>query len=170
MANPIKDSEPVSVLTSIKARLEYVYQDVTRLQEISSPGLILHPADRDLFSPPRVPLVGIAAAQAHEEGLVAATCGTMAMEVESITVGGGGVFACVMGMLRAEVQDEDEDQVQGSRGDGKDKKCAGGSRRNRRRRIEMAFCGLWRFDDAGRAVEHWENAADPAALSWLLRE
>ncbi|AEO54745.1 hypothetical protein MYCTH_2123653 [Thermothelomyces thermophilus ATCC 42464] len=35
--------------------------------------------------------------------------------------------------------------------------------------IEMPFCGVWMFDEMGRAVEHWENVADPEALSRWLR-
>jgi predicted SnoaL-like aldol condensation-catalyzing enzyme len=35
----------------------------------------------------------------------------------------------------------------------------------------MPFCGVWRFDESGRAVEHWENAAYPEALGkWLRSE
>jgi hypothetical protein len=174
MATAMEDSKPSPVFTSLKARLEYIYQDPTRLHEISSPDVVLHPADRDVFSPPRAPLVGVAAAQAHEEGLMAAG-GALTFDVESITVGPGGVFACVMGMLRAEMQDEadDEDeqssskdggankkkgseilseQGQEKRSDEKEKRGAGG---RSGRRMEMPFCGLWKFDDTGRVVEHW---------------
>ncbi|KAK3310850.1 uncharacterized protein B0T15DRAFT_519629 [Chaetomium strumarium] len=186
MATAMGDNKPTTttrVFTSLQARLEYVYQDPTRLHEISSPDVVLHPADRDVFSPPRAPLVGIAAAQAHEEGLMAAGA-TLTFDVESITVGGGGVFGCVMGMLRAEMQEdegegecEDDDhdgQISSKNGGagkkkgsempseqgqekgsgGKEKKGAG-SGGSKRRRMEMPFCGLWKFDDRGRVVEHW---------------
>ncbi|KAG7291779.1 hypothetical protein NEMBOFW57_001799 [Staphylotrichum longicolle] len=88
-------------LTTSLARLQYFYQDVTRLSAIASPSLVLHPADRDLSSPPRPPLVGIAAAQRHEQEFVAAAAAaagagvTMVMDVESITVGRDGTFAAV---------------------------------------------------------------------------
>ncbi|KAK4157003.1 hypothetical protein C8A00DRAFT_12105 [Chaetomidium leptoderma] len=170
---------------SPQARLTYLYQDLTRLSQIASPHIILHPADRNLSSssptprsPP--PLTGIAAAQQHEEQLLAATGGTLVMDVESITVGADGVFGCVLGVLRAGCSQAPIEGgnnnggrgLLGEEGRGEGYGSSGGGSQEgiiRGRRIEMAFCGLWRFDGAGRAVEHWENAADPEALERWLR-
>lgn len=122
------------------ALLRYLYEDVTRISEVSSPDIILHPADRDVSNPPRQPLVGLSAVQAHEDALLAATHGTLVMDVESITA--NEHFGAVMGKLRAKKEGRSE--------------------------VAVPFCGLWRFKD-GRAVEHWENAVDAAKLGeWLM--
>ena len=67
------------------------------------------------------------------------------MKVESIAAD-NEVFGCVLGVLTA-----------GADGDGDDEK------------LEVPFCGVWRFDPvSGRAVEHWENAADPGrVVGWI---
>lgn len=88
-------------------------------------------------------MTSLSAAQAHEAALMAATGGTLVMDVESITA--NAHFGCAMGTLRA----------------------GGGS--SGRTEIAMAFCGVWRFDEEGRAVEHWENAEDPGRLVRWLR-
>ncbi|KAK4102254.1 hypothetical protein N658DRAFT_469834 [Parathielavia hyrcaniae] len=164
--------------TTPQARLAYLYEDVTRLSQIAAPDIILHPADRDVHLQlphhpheqhphPRPPLVGLAAAQQHEDELVARTGGTLRMDVESITVAADGGFGCVMGVLRVGgccfLPFRNSGMEDGS-GSGK-------ASFGPRRRIEMPFCGVWRFDSMGRAVEHWENAADPETLvRWLRGE
>jgi hypothetical protein len=80
------EPDPSILPTTPQTRLAYLYKDITRLSQIASPHIILHPADRNLTTPPRPPLVGIAACQAHEEAFLAATGGTLAMEAESINV------------------------------------------------------------------------------------
>jgi hypothetical protein len=121
--------------------LRYVYADVCRISEVASDDILLHPADRDLVTPPKPPLRGVQAAQAHEEALVAATGGTLVMDVESITA--NHEFGCVMGVLRATKQGRPD--------------------------LAIPFCGVWRFKD-GLAVEHWENAANPGLLGAWLKE
>ncbi|KAH8744321.1 hypothetical protein F5883DRAFT_590334 [Diaporthe sp. PMI_573] len=138
MTNP--SSADSAKTTEHIAMLRYLYADVRRISEISSADIILHPADRDLSTPPKPPLRGVAAVQAHEEALVDATGGTLVMEVDKITASDD--FGTVLGTLRAS---------QPGRGE-----------------IAVAFCGVWRFKD-GLAVEHWENAANPARLvEWLV--
>ncbi|KAK4041735.1 hypothetical protein C8A01DRAFT_34226 [Parachaetomium inaequale] len=179
MPAPKDDSEKPPVFPTPRARLEYLYHDVTRLSQIAAPTLILHRADRNLTSPPRPPVVGIKAAQQYEEDFVAATGGTLVMDVESMTVDCDGVFGCVMGVLRAGGGSSSSSSSSslvggqgvsvGGKGQGKEDSQEGNSKG--RGEIEMRFCGVWRFDEEGRAVEHWENAADPAALArWLGRE
>ncbi|KAK4116938.1 hypothetical protein N656DRAFT_840689 [Canariomyces notabilis] len=156
-------------LKSPTDRLRYLYADVRRISEIAAPELVLHPADRDLTSPPRAPLRGVAACQVHEEALVAATGETLVMDVESITVGADGVFGCVLGVLRAGETKGEHGQMDGD-GDGEENKV-GSVKKRSRGVLAVPFCGLWRFDQEGRAVEHWENAADPAAVAkWLTGE
>ncbi|KAM7189456.1 nuclear transport factor 2 family protein [Rhypophila sp. PSN 637] len=119
--------------------LKYLYQDLSRISEVSSSDILLHPADRDLCTPPREPLRGIDAAQAHEDALIAATGGALVMDVQSID--GNEHFGVVLGVLRAT--------------------------RSGREELAIPFCGVWRFQH-GKAVEHWENAADPKVLKkWL---
>jgi hypothetical protein len=150
--------------------------------------------------------VGIAAAQKHEEELVAATGGTLEMDVESINVAKDWSFGCVIGVLKAGSPcgssgagsasaasgcGSGEERVQnngggaaadgegGDRGGqeeaevkgGRDEAYQEGGRKedSQRGRIEMPFCGVWRFDELGRAVEHWENAAYTEALGKWLR-
>lgn len=54
-----------------------------------------------------------------------------------------------MGRLRAGRRSRDEEEEEGG--------------------FETGFCGVWRFDGMGRAVEHWENAGDAAGLGEWLR-
>jgi len=131
--NPPSSSDstslPPSPFQTTAALLAHLYADLTRLSSVSAPYIRLHTADRDLFTPPKPPLIGIAAAQAHEENLIAATGGTLVMDVQSITANED--FGCVLGVLRATKE---------GRGD-----------------LAVPFCGVWRFE-GGWAVEHWENA------------
>ena len=66
------------------------------------------------------------------------------MIVESVTVSQEGQWGCVMGRLRVG--------------------------RSIYEGFETTFCGVWKFDMMGRAVEHWENAGDAAGLVRWLRE
>lgn len=121
--------------------LRYLYKDLTRLSQVAADDIVLHTAGRD-FTPGAQPFRGIAAAQAHEERLVAATGDTLIMEVESITA--NRYFGTVLGNLRA-----------------------GPDQATNRDKICVPFCGVWRFCD-GSAVEHWENAIDAVKLKdWL---
>ncbi|SPQ19504.1 262bcc7d-f802-4fb8-a04c-cb4b6e23b92a [Thermothielavioides terrestris] len=74
-----------ALTTQIQTRLLTVYRDLRQLPTLAHPEIILHPADRDLVWPPRPPLRGLAAAQRHEEALVAAARGTLVMDVSSVT-------------------------------------------------------------------------------------
>jgi hypothetical protein len=145
-------------------RLTYLYKNITRLSQIASPDLILHPADRALTTPPRPPLVGIAACQAHEEAFLAATGGTLVMEVESIRVSETGVFGCALGVLRA-FRCRGRGAEGGGDGDGGDEEGEAGMEK-----IEMSFCGVWRFDEMGMAVEHWYVESGLAYSPFLGRE
>lgn len=119
--------------------LRYVYADLTRISQIARPDIVLHTADRSLCCPAKEPIRGVEAAQTYEEHLAAATGGTMVMNIQNISA--NEHFGTVLGTLQA-----------GSTG----------------RTISMPFCGVWRFVD-GRAVEHWENAFEPARFrDWLL--
>lgn len=112
------------------------------MHQVASADIILHPANRSL-APSIQPIRGIEAVQAYEEGLLAATMGTLEMKVESIAA--NTYFGAVLGTLRA---GREGDQGQA---------------------IAMPFCGLFKFED-GKVVEHWENAADPARLGdWLVK-
>lgn len=111
--------------------LRYLYADLTRISEVVSPDILLHPADRDLSSPSKPPVKGVAAVQAHEEALLASTGGTLVMDVQSITA--NEHFGTALGFLRAKKEGKED--------------------------LAIPFCGVWRFKD-GKAVEHWENAAD----------
>lgn len=124
--------KPSPTFEDTTSLLRYVYADLTRLSQIASPDIILHTADRSLYSPAKEPIRGVEAAQTYEEQLVAATGGTIVMEVQSFSA--NEHFGTVLGTL----------QAAGSTG----------------RTVSMAFCGVWRFVD-GKAVEHWENAFDP---------
>lgn len=146
-----KSLGPIPTFESNKQLLRYLYADLTRISQIASADIILHPADRSVLSPSE-PVKGIEAVQAHEERLVAATGGTIQMEVEDITA--NAHFGTVLGTLHA----------CSTGGHGED-----AHHTVREERLAMPFCGLWRFVD-GKAVEHWENAADPARLGeWLIR-
>lgn len=74
----------------------------------------------------------------HELRLIDSTNGTLHMDVHHIVA--NDHFGAVLGQLRACLHD---------------------------REMAMPFCGLWRFE-AGRIVEHWENAYDSAALGAFL--
>jgi len=121
------------------ALLNYLYKDLSHISEVSSDDIVLHPADRDLVSPPRRPVEGLNAVLSHEMALITATGGTLVMDVQDITA--NDHFGTVLGTLRAKKEGRDN--------------------------LAIPFCGVWRFRD-GQAVEHWENAADPKALErWL---
>ncbi|KAI0154961.1 hypothetical protein GGR57DRAFT_101440 [Xylariaceae sp. FL1272] len=115
--------------------LLYLYEDLTKLEQVASQDIVLHRFDNSSS-----PLKGLEAAQAHEEALVAATGGTLYMDVESVVA--NSHFGAVIGILRAQCPGLDD--------------------------LAVPFCGLWRFAD-GQLVEHWENAAaDPETMaSWL---
>ena len=122
--------------------LRYLYNDLSRISEVASRDILLHTADRDLSSPSKTPIRGVEAAQAHEDGLIAATGGTLVMDVESITA--NEHFGSVMGVLRATKPDQKD--------------------------LAIPFCGVWRFEN-GWAVEHWENAVDPGRFAvWFQGE
>lgn len=134
--------------------LRYLYADLTRIRQVASDDIVLHPADRSLRHGPggeeSAAIRGIEKVQAHEEALVAATGGTLVMEIDRITA--KEHFGAAFGTLRAK---------SGARGPAHhhDGTIADD--------LAMPFCGLWKFVD-GKAVEHWENAADPARLKeWL---
>ncbi|KAM7190448.1 hypothetical protein V8F20_009731 [Naviculisporaceae sp. PSN 640] len=121
--------------------LQRLYQDLSRISECVPTNIILHPADRDLFNPSRQPIRGVEAVQAHEDSLIAATEGTLVMDIQNITV--NEHFGTVLGVLRASKTGREVED------------------------LAIPFCGVWRFQD-GKPVEHWENAADPRALErWL---
>lgn len=120
--------------------LRWLYADLTRLERVAAPTLLLHRYDDHAR-----PLRGAAAAQAHEEALVAATGGTLVMDVESVAA--TAHFGTVMGTLRA-----------------------GGGRL--RPPLAVPFCGVWRFDAQGRLAEHWENVAVETSVveRWFQEE
>ncbi|KAI0480759.1 hypothetical protein GGR56DRAFT_671844 [Xylariaceae sp. FL0804] len=148
--------------------LRYLYADLTRISQVSAPDIVLHRyASSSSGLLPRT-LVGAAAAQAHEEALVAATGGTLRMDVESVSA--NAHFGAVLGVLRARRRrpgDGGGDEV----GDGagpQDATGDGDGDAGLRPDLALPFCGVWRFVD-GRAVEHWENGAAPPeeVESWL---
>lgn len=94
--------------------LRYVYADFERLAETASAGIVLHPADR---VGPADDRHGLADVLTHERSLLAATAGTLVMDVRQIAA--SDHFGAVLGILRS-----DAPQV-----------------------VAMPFCGLWRFDD-----------------------
>lgn len=146
----ISSSRPNGDFASTEQLLRYLYEDLTRISQVVSADIILHRADRDLLQAGESePVRGVDAVQAHQEALVAAARGTLRMEVESISA--NEHFGAVLGILHACSSASDhEGEVTGEL-------------------LAMPFCGLWRFVD-GVAVEHWENAADPARLrEWLKR-
>ncbi|KAI0432063.1 hypothetical protein F5Y09DRAFT_340014 [Xylaria sp. FL1042] len=116
--------------------LQYLYADLRRLSEVVSPDIVLHPFDTRHTS-----LHGVAEVQAHENALVAATDGTLRMDVESMAVSGN--YAVVAGTIRA--------------------------RKTGLADLEAGFCGLWRFED-GIPVEHWEEVTGDAqrVSRWFL--
>jgi hypothetical protein len=95
--------------------LRYIYQDFDRLAETAAEDIILHTADRELV--PDGVRRGLANVIEHERGLLAATEGTLVMDVRQVIA--DDHFGAVMGMLRA----------------------------SKPTAIAMPFCGLWRFAD-----------------------
>ncbi|MTD58357.1 nuclear transport factor 2 family protein [Amycolatopsis pithecellobii] len=91
--------------------LRYVYADLERIAEAASDDIVLHPADH---SDPRV---GVKEVLAHEQGLIAATGGTLVMDVTQIAT--SDHFGAVLGILRATSPET----------------------------VAMPFCGLWRFEN-----------------------
>lgn len=123
------------------ALLKYLYKDLSRISDVCSNDMVLHPADRDLFSPSKRPVEGLEAVLLHEKSLIAATGGTLLMDVQDITA--NDHFGTVLGVLRAKKEGRED--------------------------LAIPFCGVWRFRH-GQAVEHWENAADTKALERWLTE
>jgi SnoaL-like domain len=95
--------------------LRYIYQDFDRLAGTAAGNIILHTADRELV--PDGVRRGLASVIEHERGLLAATEGTLVMDVRQVIA--DDHFGAVMGILRASKPTE----------------------------IAMPFCGLWRFAD-----------------------
>ncbi|KAK3684119.1 hypothetical protein B0T22DRAFT_270095 [Podospora appendiculata] len=125
--------------TDTTALLRFLYQDLSRISQVAADDILLHRADRDLSSPPLPPVRGKRAVQAHEDALIAATGGTLVMEVHHVQA--DEHFGTVLGTARATARGQAD--------------------------LAMPFCGVWRFVE-GRAVEHWENAMDAAAMArWL---
>ncbi|KAK3356536.1 hypothetical protein B0T25DRAFT_536934 [Lasiosphaeria hispida] len=139
MASPSKDRVRPS-FDDTTCLLRYLYADLTRISDVASKEIQLHPAGRNLSSPPKPPIKGVDAVQAHENALVKATGGSLVMDVESISA--NGHFGTVLGTLRA--------------------------RKHGAIDLAVPFCGVWRFDH-GEAVEHWENAINPADLERWMR-
>ncbi|KAI0470330.1 hypothetical protein F4859DRAFT_522810 [Xylaria cf. heliscus] len=75
--------------------LQYFYQDITRLSEVSSPYLYTRIIDRE-----RTVLVGLDKAQARMEALKEATGGTLLMDVERIIANRN--LGMVFGFVRAQ--------------------------------------------------------------------
>lgn len=151
-AHPTIDTAALSrTFASTEQLLRYLYENLTRISQVVSADIILHTADRHLL-PSGKSVRGVDAVQAHQEGLIAATNGTLRMEVESISA--NVHFAAVLGTLHACSTSDHEADAHHHTMDEK---------------LAMPFCGLWRLAD-GVIVEHWENAADPARLrEWLKR-
>ncbi|KAK8112111.1 uncharacterized protein PG998_008568 [Apiospora kogelbergensis] len=108
--------------------LRWLYADLTRISQVASADLVLH-----RLNDHGRPLRGAAAAQQHEEGLVAAAGGTLAMDVDRVST--NAYFGSVMGTLRARSTNTNIPD------------------------LAVPFCGVWRFDDRGRLAEHWENVS-----------
>lgn len=108
------------------------------------------------------------------------------MDVERISVDGAGVFGCALGVLRASRCQgglglgRGRGRGQGGDGDvggeeeegdvrGKGEVSSEGGKGllgedDGEERIEMRFCGVWRFDETGMAVEHWYVKPQPTSL------
>ncbi|KAK8136073.1 hypothetical protein PG984_004013 [Apiospora sp. TS-2023a] len=122
---------PAPIFSNSDDMLRWLYADLTRISQVATPDIILHRVHDHSR-----PLRGAAAAQAHEEGLVAAAGGTLVMEVDRVS--SNEHFGTVMGTLRAQ------------------------SRHKGVPDLAAPFCGVWRFDGKGKLAEHWENVAvDP---------
>ncbi|MBP2479086.1 ketosteroid isomerase-like protein [Crossiella equi] len=119
--------------------LRAIYANLDLIGEHLAEDAVLHPATRDV-DPDAGPVRGAAAVVRWETELVAATGGTLVMDVQRITA--NDQFGTVLGTLRA---------------------VLGG------REYADAFCGVWRFRD-GRVVEHWENIHDPHGLRAALAQ
>ncbi|KAK8040793.1 hypothetical protein PG994_013800 [Apiospora phragmitis] len=119
--------------------LRWLYADLTRISQVAAPDIILHRAEDHSN-----PLRGAAAAQEHEEGLVAAAGGTLAMNVDRVS--SNEHFGSVMGTLRAQSQNMGVPD------------------------LAVPFCGVWRFEK-GTLAEHWENVSvDPAKVARWFEE
>ncbi|KAF2969275.1 hypothetical protein GQX73_g4295 [Xylaria multiplex] len=114
--------------------LRYLYADLTRLNQVASPDIVLHCYDK------ATSLYGIAAAQAHEEALVAITGGTLQMDIKAVDV--SEEHGVVHGFIRAHKPGQED--------------------------LNMQFRGVWHFKD-GKIVEHFEEIiGDPMELDkWL---
>lgn len=167
-----QEQQQLPPFTSPADLLRFVYADVTRLEQVSAPSIVLHPAvasgngqgDR----------IGIKRAQQHEEELVKALGGkkNTKMEVESLVANAD--FGCVMGRMVAEGRSNHGEESSGN--DELDDEDGRGDR------LEVSFCGVWRFEwkdeewESGRkkrtvwAAEHWENLTvegKEEAVRWL---
>ncbi|KAH9892974.1 hypothetical protein F4778DRAFT_784431 [Xylariomycetidae sp. FL2044] len=142
-ASPSASTTPSFPDTS--ALLRYLYADLRRLRLLASPDIVLHRWDR----PASGPLRGVDAAQAHEESLYAATGGTLVMEVTHVSA--NEHYGSVLGLLRSRRR-----RGQGGGGGG------GGDGGAEETESVVPFCGVWRFAEDGKLVEHWEHAiTDP---------
>ena len=74
----------------------------------------------------------------HELALIRMTGNTLVMQVQQIVANDS--FGAVLGALQVDKQGK---------------------------RLEMPFCGLWRFR-SGRIIEHWGNAYDISAFGQFL--
>lgn len=138
---PTSEMEAKPEFPDTTTLLKYLYQDVRHFAQIASDDIILHAVDRDLSTPPRPPVRGIVAVQAHVEALVAATGGTLFMDVSSITANDD--FGVALGTLRASREGAED--------------------------LAIPVCGVWKFKD-GLAIEHWENAHDAAKMKdWIAK-
>lgn len=154
-AEPTIDfSESRLTFSSTEKLLRYLYEDLTRMSQVVSADIVLHRSDRDLLSSGESTVRGVDAVRTHIEHLVAATYGTLRMEVESISA--NMHFGVVLGTLHAAADSTGHDDVDAQHNTMLDV-------------LEVPFCGVWRFVN-GVAVEHWENVADPVRLSqWVKR-
>ncbi|KAK3372996.1 hypothetical protein B0T24DRAFT_678480 [Lasiosphaeria ovina] len=130
-------SPPAPPFQDTTALLRYLYSDVRRISDVASPDILLHPADRHVS----------ASRAAYEDALVAATRGTLRMDVQSMIP--NAHFGAVLGVLRATKQGCDD--------------------------LAVSFCGVWRFVDSwavgalgecGRPGRAREVAAAGAGREW----
>ncbi|MBC9715764.1 nuclear transport factor 2 family protein [Streptomyces sp. TRM66268-LWL] len=118
--------------------LRELYADLARIGEFVHEDVVLHPAIRDV-DPTSRDQVGRAAVVEWERELLAATGGTLVMNVQDITA--NDHFGTVLGRLEGRFGDTP---------------------------FAQAFCGVWRFED-GKATEHWENIYTPNLLASLTQ-
>ncbi|KAK8066763.1 hypothetical protein PG997_013510 [Apiospora hydei] len=124
--------------------LRWLYADLTRISQVAAPGIVLHRVGDHGH-----PLRGAAAAQAHEDGLVAAAGGTLVMDVDRVST--NAHFGTVLGTLRAQARSQTQTQNIPD--------------------LAVPFCGVWRFDERERLAEHWENVSvDPAKVARWFEE